>query len=102
MFVNNLTRSLYQQLLAQFQANYLADLPEGTPVEIHLPFWAYLDPENMHYLDPQAKLSEQEIQHLAASSWLPFPNQNDATATTNEEEPSSSLICWQAVEGEDS
>ena len=102
MFVNNLTRSLYQQLLAQFQANYLADLPEGTPVEIHLPFWAYLDPENMHYLDPHANLSEQEIQRLAASSWLPFPNQKEVAAEPQDEEQPSSLICWQAVEGEDS
>ena len=64
MFVNNLTRALYQQLLSQFQANYLADLPAGTPVEIRLPFWAYLDPENIHYRDPQDPLTEEQASQI--------------------------------------
>ena len=100
MFVNNLTRSLYQQLLAQFQANYLADLPAGTPVEIHLPFWAYLDPENMHYLDPHAQLSEEDIKRLTAATILPLPNQNAAEEEDNDENSARSMICWQAVDGD--
>lgn len=101
MFVNNLTRSLYQQLLSQFQANYLADLPEGTPVEIHLPFWAYLDPENMHYLDPHTNLTEADIKRLASSYALPLPEPQTSRAVEDEEENAAPTICWQSMDGED-
>ena len=92
MFVNNLTRALYQQLLSQFQANYLADLPAGTPVEIHLPFWAYLDPENIQYRDPHESLSEEQaLQILRGQS---FNLEVGATTDEAEEAENASTIWW--------
>jgi len=92
VFVNNLTRALYQQLLSQFQANYLADLPAGTPVEIRLPFWAYLDPENIHYRDPQESLSEEQALQILRGQF--FNLDPAATPKETDEADNTATVWW--------